>query len=549
MNNIDYFKKFMPLANDGVNTNFVVWSYTRVSSKEQFLKNSSVDNQIERNTSYAKENNYNIIEEFGGTYESGKSDFTRKEFKRLIDKIELSKKKPYAVLVFKMSRFSRSGGNAIGLVNHLVEVLGVNLIETSSGITTTTERGKAAIYESLFHAYKENLERKEIIIPNMKNFLRKGHIFGSAPLGYDHYGPRVKREGFLNTTQKIVINEVGRVLKEAWNWKSSGLYSDAQILNKLAARGMILAPQKLSKIWRNPFYCGILISKMLGHPQKGNWEPLISFDEFIKVQNVLENNHSGYEHNPESDRRPLTHLIQCNQCNSYLVGYEVLRKKLHYYKCPSCRGVSVNANSTPKSKKIGANNLFRTLLDDLALDEKLIPLLKLQLEKIFEHYNSGSKVDFTRLNNQLIENQSKKKQLKIRHGLGEIDKESYELTSEYLNIEINRIEAELHSVQPILSNQEEMIEISLKKASNINSIWDSSNLENKRILCKILFPRGLFYDPEKHEYLTKGMNQYFHLIGSLSKKYKANKKGNFQDLIENSLSVARTRFELVTSGL
>ena len=150
MSNIDYFKKFMPVIPDLANMNFDVWSYTRVSSKEQFTNNSSVSNQINHNIKYAKEHNYNIVENFGGTYESAKSDFTRKEFKRLIDKIKTSKKKPYAILVFKMSRFSRSGGNAIGLVNQLVEELKVHLIETSTGNSTTTERGKVAIYESLF---------------------------------------------------------------------------------------------------------------------------------------------------------------------------------------------------------------------------------------------------------------------------------------------------------------------------------------------------------------------------------------------------------------
>ena len=94
-----------------------------------------------------------------------------------------------------------------------------------------------------------------------------------------------------------------------------------------------------------------------------------------------------------------------------------------------------------------------------------------------------------------------------------------------------------------------MIEISLKKAANVNRIWGSSNLENKRILCKILFPRGLFYDPKKHQYLTKGMNQYFSLINSLSLDYKLNKKGNSPVLFEDSLSVARPGFEPGTSGL
>ncbi|MFT3901652.1 MAG: recombinase family protein [Niabella sp.] len=141
-----------------------------------------------------KKCSFSITEEFGGTYESGKSDFTRKEFKHLISKVESSRKKPYAILVYKMSRFSRSGGSAIGLVNRLVDELGVHLIEVTTGLSTTTERGKAAIYESLFHAYKENLERKEIIIPSMKAYLEKGNRLGTCPQGYDHYGPRVKRK-------------------------------------------------------------------------------------------------------------------------------------------------------------------------------------------------------------------------------------------------------------------------------------------------------------------------------------------------------------------
>ena len=110
MNNLEYFKKFVPKSNADSKSNFLVWSYTRVSTKDQFDRNGSVDRQIQVNREFATKNGYQITEEFGGTYESAKSDFTRKEFKRLIDKVKASRKKPYAILVFKMSRFSRSGG-------------------------------------------------------------------------------------------------------------------------------------------------------------------------------------------------------------------------------------------------------------------------------------------------------------------------------------------------------------------------------------------------------------------------------------------------------
>jgi hypothetical protein len=47
----------------------------------------------------------------------------------------------------------------------------------------------------------------EIIRPAMQTFIKNGGRFGSAPLGYDHYGPRVKKEGFLSSKQRFEINK------------------------------------------------------------------------------------------------------------------------------------------------------------------------------------------------------------------------------------------------------------------------------------------------------------------------------------------------------
>lgn len=549
MNNINYFKKFIPLNKEFVNANFDVWLYTRVSSKDQFQKNSSVDNQIDVSKTFAKNNNYRIIEEFGGTYESGKSDFTRKEFKRLIDRVEKSRKKPYAILVFKMSRFSRSGGNAIGLVNHLVEELGVHLIETSSGLNTSTERGKAAIYESLFHAYKENLERKEIILPNMKAFLKKGYRFGVSPIGYDHFGPRVRREGFLSSKQRIVINKTGKIIKEAWQWKVSGHYSDSQIIQKLANRGVYIIFQKLHKVWRNPFYCGISINRLNDEPVTGNWEPLVSIADFIKVQELLVNNTVALQRDNNEENRPLNRLVKCADCGRYLVGYEVTTKKLHYYKCPGCRKVSVNAKTTAHSLKKGANELFIEFLEQFTIDEKLLPLIKLQLEKLFYNLNDHNKGNEDTLKRELNNKEADFKQLKIRFGLGKIDTETYQLTADHLSEEIAKINKELNA-QPIqLSNLDKMIESSLKKAQNISRIWVSSDIDEKRNLHRMLFPDAVLYDGKNHRYLTTNMNSYFKTITSFSSDNAGNKKRNYHFFDDNSLSVAGSGVEPETFGL
>ena len=54
-------------------------------------------------------------------------------------------------------------------------------------------------------------------------------------------------------------------------------------------------------------------------PTIGNWEPIVSQSDFIKVQELLEKNPSGYQQKKDVDERPLTRLLRCNDCNRYMV--------------------------------------------------------------------------------------------------------------------------------------------------------------------------------------------------------------------------------------
>lgn len=531
---LDYFKKFVAPNEQISNSNYEVWSYTRVSSKEQFEQNSSVERQKDANRNYASKHDFKIIEEFGGTYESAKSDFTRKEFSRLIEKVKKSRKKPYAILVYKMSRFSRSGGNAIGLVSYLVDELKVHLIEVSTGLNSTTDRGKAAIWESLFHAFRENLERKEIIIPNMKAYVNAGNWFSRAPMGYDHYGPRVKDGKFLSKKQRIVINETGKLLKHAWKWKLSGLYSDVQIMAKLAHRGLHVDAKKLSPMWRNPFYCGINTNKLVDEPVKGHWECIVSVDDFIKVQQILQANPSGYQHKKEVEERPLTRLLRCNLCDCFMVGYKNNQKDLHYYRCLNCNGVSLCAKTSPTSRKKSAEELFSELMHMYQIPNHIIPLMEIQLTKLFKNYNEVNLIDEKQLEKQEIAIQNQLKQLKIRFGLGNIDKETFELTNQHLLEQRLEINKELNNGKVTISNLENLLSKALTKLANLNVVWTSTDLEGKRAMHKIMFPEGIFYDAQNHQYLTRKTNQFVALVSSLIPCYEQNKNRKFQNFIEKS---------------
>jgi hypothetical protein len=89
-------------------------------------------------------------------------------------------------------------------------------------------------------------------------------------------GPKVRNIKFHSPVQKIVINKEGLILREAWGWKLSGLYSDVQIAEKLATRGLVIHHKRLSELWRKPFYCGISINRLVDGPIIGNWDPIVS---------------------------------------------------------------------------------------------------------------------------------------------------------------------------------------------------------------------------------------------------------------------------------
>ncbi|MGN7822913.1 recombinase family protein [Chitinophaga sp. 22536] len=548
MTDMEYFKRFVPKKEEETKKNFSVWSYTRVSSKEQYDKNSSIENQIDANRRYAKLNNYEITDEFGGKYESAKKDDFRPEFKRLIEKVEKSRQRPFAILLFKMSRFSRSGASAIGLVDRLVKELGVHLIEVSSGHSTLTPRGEMAIIDSLSHAKKENLERLEIIVPFMQASLRSGKRFGICPVGYDHYGPRVQNEKFFAKHQRIEINKDGELLKEAWQWKLSGHYSDAQILGRLALRGLHLLPQKLSKIWRNPFYCGVLVSKMIDEPVKGKWPPLVSQEDFMKVQQILENNLAGYQHNKEEVLRPLTRHVKCVNCKGYMLGYINRKKNLHYYRCRQCAGLNINAHTTKQAKRKGLNDLFLDFLDNFTISPAVVPLVKLQLTKLFDHFNQDNGND-DRLKEQMTALEQQLKNLKIRHGLGDIDKETYDLTTEHLNGKIKALHKELGNEIPKVLNLDKLLTQSLEKLQDLRLVWTSSDLDGKRRLQKTIFPDGFYYDASSHQCLTDKLNEFVRVSAKLARVSPEKEKGKYQDLLDTSLSVARSGLEPETSGL
>ncbi len=292
--------------------------YTHVSSKEQADKNLSLDFQLKAINEYASRASLPVAAYFGGTYESAKTD-GRKEFARMLDYVKKSKGVVSHILVYTLDRFSRTGGGAIKLAEELREKYGVTVFAVTQPADTSNPSGVLQQSIHFIFSQYDNQLRKQRAMAGTKEKLERKIWCVRVPMGYD----KVKSEG----QTKIVINATGKKLRKAFIWKSQGMKNEA-ILEKLRAMGVAMYKQKLTILFANPFYCGLISHRMLGNTVlEGGHEKLVSREVFLKVNAIHQSQDgTGVPHIKERDEVPLKVLIKCSECGEPFTGYVVKAK-------------------------------------------------------------------------------------------------------------------------------------------------------------------------------------------------------------------------------
>ena len=145
----------------------------------------------------------------------------------------------------------------------------------------------------IFSKYDNDL-RKQKTMDGMREKLLRGEWLGQCPTGYEYE----KIGG--GKGQKIIVNEKGALIKQAFNWKLMG-YNNKQITKKLNDLGLKIHNQLLTDIFQNPFYCGFMANNLLnGEVLKGNHPALITEEQFLKVNGLKDR--GGYKQNKENSK-------------------------------------------------------------------------------------------------------------------------------------------------------------------------------------------------------------------------------------------------------
>lgn len=483
--------------------------WTRVSTKYQENNGGSLETQKEECLRFAKEHGMEVVNNgyFGGSHETAKTP--GRFITDMISAIKRGKIIKY-VIVSQIDRFSRNAGQGITMFHQLLGI-GVTIVEASTGLKTSDLNDRLMLQFKLCMAEWDNENRTDKFTKGRIGCLQSGVYCGAVPLGYDKEGKSRNRT--------FSINQTGELIRLAYQWKLQGM-ANCQIIERLKPLGLTISKQTLHKILTNPFYAGKIRHKMLNYEIiDGNQPPIITYADFLKVQEILSGRTGVYQHKKETSRYPLKRHVYCAHDKSPMTAYTVKKKNIDYYKC-NCVGCKTNVSA----KKLHIK--YVELLSSYDIPQPLVGLVRHTISSLLSDNQTQLKKRVAILKKQRAEKTSQLNTCKTRYGVGKIDDDVFNITVSSLQADLDAISLELSKYDSDLSNLDSRTDDVLVMCCHIDKLWKSASIQVAQKLQNLLFPDGILWDKETDSYRTINENSALAVIRKISDISKKTKEEN-----------------------
>ncbi len=324
--------------------------YIRVSSEEQ-VENFSLATQEELCRRDAKYKGYEIVEVFREEGKSAKTILGRPELLKLLEYCRRNKKEIGAIFVYRLDRLSRQTSDYLSIRKRLA---GYDIAIISASEPTgnsPTEKLLETVLASF--AQHDNDVRSERTKNGMKARFLSGLITNHAPIGY------LNQSGYAIKDQKTFDT-----IKKAWDLMGTGTKSLKEMSQIMTEWGIKISTQSVHGILKNKFYMGYMTSKTYPEVVKGQHIPMITEEQFYKVQAILSGRNKNNILAPRKSRDntdfPLRRILRCGKCGTPFTGAWSKGRsgRYGYYFCrircvPSSASLTdVDTNVTNNLKKL-----------------------------------------------------------------------------------------------------------------------------------------------------------------------------------------------------
>ncbi len=502
--------------------------YTRVSTKEQADNNGSLQTQLAQCLEYAVRRKIEVIEKFGGVFESASTD-GRKEFQRMLAFVKKNKDVS-VILVHNYDRFSRTGPSAMQLTEELRRQ-GVLLRSVTQELDPLTSSGR--LMENFHHLINrwDNDTKGERTKRMTREVMLKGYWPYATPLGYLNLKP--KHRACLH---EYVITEEGKLLRQAFQMKAKGTFTNRQIIDHLSKRGLRITEKNFRWVLSNVFYAGFVTGNLVDHQlTKGKHPPLVDMKTFMEANKMMrDETNVGVPKCTKQEELPLKIFAKEEGSNAPFTGY--IKKGNWYYKARQ-KGVGVNVNANI------LNEAFKNFLSQFQYKRQYHDVLKKKILSSLQQSVQDKINDTKKLKKRESELETEIEKLELKYINEAIPKTLYDKWLTKFSEEKAGVQAELQKVNFDSSNLERMVEKGLAIAQNVSGAWVSMRCDEKQRLQSLVFPEGILYSKEKGTVRTNRVNSLFAAIPYLTRVCDKNKKGNSKKNCQNPDKVPGTGIE------
>lgn len=463
----------------------------RVSTEEQKEAGNSLPAQITRLKSYCDKKGYKLTKQF--SFDESAYKDKRNDFDEILDFV-LGQKEAVAVCFDKVDRLSRNVFDK--RVAELYEKALKDEVELHFPSDGQVINSKISAVEKFQFGISLGLAKyfSDAISDNVKRaqeqMLRSGIWPGKAPCGYRN----IDKE---NDTKWIVIEpfEAG-VVEKMYEWYSTGAYSMNTIRSEVKkVFNASFSKGKIDHIFKNPFYFGAMRYNKQEYPH--NYDRIITQELFNKVQEVKAGHHKKsfkYAGLPFLYRG----LIKCADCGCLITPEKKTKKNgqvYHYYHCTQYNG----KHGAEWLREEELTRQFSDAFKKLQMPEEVLEDIT---EALKQAHNSKSEFRKGLLNQHQIEYQKYQDRIENMYEDkldGSITESFYEKKRNEYRAKQSEINKKIAKLQ--FADEEYYLtsEYILKLASKAGELFESSELQEKRILLKMAL-QNLVLDGKKAQF-------------------------------------------------
>ncbi len=505
--------------------------YIRVSSSKQ-IDNESLEVQEKSCRQYAESIGASVVKVFREEGESAKFA-DRTQLINLLEYCRHNKGKVNILIVWKVDRFARNSSDHYAIRAKLIES-GV-VLHSATEHLSDDPIGK--VMEGMLAVFAEfdNNVRSQRATENMKNAFKSGRWMWKAPIGY-------LNDKLVNGYKEVIPDpERFDIVKAGLKEFAKGLMLEKDLVEFYRERGLStlenneISTSLTAKILTDKFYAGVMVSSKWGLEINGNYEPMISINEYEQIQTILKKSNGALyiPHEANNEAFPLRGDLLCPDCGKPLTAsFSKGRSRVKLYGYYSC--ANKLCSSRYKTLKVDdMHSAFISYLEKITPKQECLDLFKDVILDVWDEEYKGIKNKNNSVNKQLKALESERQD---NYKLAKKDIFDEKTIKEDLaKVESKILAVKLQLNEGLMDEYElgTVIEAGVQFMRNPATTWKSVLLDNKQRIQKMIFPKGMVFDPI-HGFGTSTLSLPFEVL---------------QDAyVENNILVTPRRIELRLPG-